>query len=338
MRIAIDAMGGDQAPHAPVAGALQALAAYDDVELLLAGDPQVLEAAIESADAGADRDRLVIHDAPEAIGGAGDPVRAIRQNPRLSARAVADLLQARQVDAVITMGNTGAAVAAATLCCKRLAGVRRLGIAIPLPRPNGVTIIIDAGANPDSRAEDLHQYAIMASHYVRHALEVGQPRIGILSIGEERHKGNRLVAETWEAFERNPLEGFVGNVEPVDLFKNRADVVVCDGFIGNIVLKTAEGMGEFCMKVVHQALGADHPELAQQVLGALYQRVDYSAYGGAPLLGLHGGYLIGHGRSGPAAYVSAVAAMRRYLKAGVVDRIIESLSPVATTEQAGDGA
>ncbi|MDJ0973582.1 MAG: phosphate acyltransferase PlsX [Planctomycetota bacterium] len=338
MRIAIDAMGGDKAPQAPVQGALQALAAYDDVELVLAGDPSALEAAIREAGESEVPQRITLHDAPDAIGGAGDPVRAIRKNPRLSARAVADLLQAREVDAVITMGNTGAAVAAATLRCKRLEGVRRLGIAVPMPRPGGVTIVIDAGANPDSRPEDLHQYAIMAAHYVRHALEVESPRTGILSIGEERHKGNRLVADTWEVFERSPVEGFVGNVEPRELFEDRADVVVCDGFVGNVVLKTAEGMGEFCMKVVQEALGADHPDLARQVLGALYKRVDYSAYGGAPLLGLHGGYLIGHGRSGPAAYVSAVGAMRRYLSGRVADRIVESLTPVGSSEGTGETA
>lgn len=336
MRIAIDAMGGDRAPEVPVTGALQALAAHSDVELVLVGDPAQIEAAAAKTEATSEAaSRLHIHAAPDAIGSAGDPVRAIRSNPKLSARAVADLLTAGDVDGVITMGNTGAAVAAATLRCKRLAGVRRLGIAIPLPRPGGVTTVIDAGANPDSRAEDLHQYAVMASHYVRHALGVDAPRVGILSIGEERSKGNRLVAETWELFDKTPIEGFIGNVEPRELFEDRADVVVCDGFIGNSVLKAAEGMGAFCMQMVKESLGPESPDLARSTLGAMYRRVDHSAYGGAPLLGLHGGYLIGHGRGGPEAFVSAVGAMHRYVTGRVGERIVESLAPAGAT---GEGA
>lgn len=341
MRIAIDAMGGDRAPQAPVAGAVRALARFEDVEIVLVGDPARLEEEIARHD-GVDPSRLHLHDAPEKVSSDEDPVRAIRKSERVSARAAASLLKSGEVAGVVTMGNTGAAVAAATLYCRRLAGVRRLGIAVPFPRPGGATIVCDAGANPDARAQDLHQYAIMAAHYAHYALGIETPRVGILSIGEEEQKGNRLVHETWERFraqpvhERLPMSGddcFVGNVEPRELFTDRCDVAVCDGFVGNIALKAAEGMAEYLLGQLAPFLQDKAPELARPTLGHLAQRVDYQAYGGAPLLGVDGGYMIGHGRSGPLAFENGVRVLRSYVQERVGERIVEALEPdVEATE------
>jgi len=331
MRIAIDAMGGDRAPAAPVEGALRALATYADVEIVLVGDPALLEAELarpEAVDAhAAVAARLHLHDAPETVG-SDDPVRAIRKSPRVSARACAELLHHDEVQGVLTMGSTGAAVAAATLYCRRLPGVKRTGIAVPLPRPGGMAVCIDGGANPDARPAELHQYAVMAAHYAEAALGVKNPRIGILSIGEEETKGNRLVAELWTLFRAHPLPNFIGNVEPHVVFEGGADVVVCDGFTGNIVLKTAEGLGSYLLRSVPAAL--EHAGMRggdpRAVVAALAQTVDYSSYGGAPLLGVEGAYIIGHGRSGPTAYVSGIRLIRAYVEGHVGDRIVEQIA------------
>ena len=334
MRIAIDAMGGDRAPAAPVAGGVAALAEHTDVELTLVGDVARIEAELDALDApAATRGRVVVHDAPEVAGG-GDPVKAIRASEKVSARACAELLRAGSVDGVVTMGNTGAAVAAATLYCKRLAGVKRLGIAVPFPRADGATVVIDAGANPDARPEHLRQYAIMAAQYARHALGVSAPRVGILSIGEEEYKGNRTVADTWALFREHPVEGFIGNVEPREFFEDRADVVVSDGFTGNVALKAAEGMAELLLGMLPDVLGSEHAGLVTPIAGGIAQRVDYAKYGGAPLLGVDGGYLIGHGRSGAEAFQSAVGVIRSYVTHDVGHRIVEALAHVPQGEGA----
>lgn len=322
MRIAVDAMGGDRAPEAPVAGALRAVERFPDVEVVLVGDPAALTEAAAS-------DRISIHDAPDRVAHDEDPVRAIRANPRTSARACAELLRAGDVQGVVTMGNTGAAVAAATLYCRRLEGVRRTGIAVPFPRAEGATTVIDCGANPDARADELHQYATMAVHYVRSAFGIEEPRIGILSIGEEEHKGNRLVAETWELFRAQPVGTFVGNVEARELMQSKADVVVCDGFVGNVALKSIEGMAEYILTSMTQLLPKYGIRDPLPMLDGVVERVDYSRYGGAPLLGIDGGYLIGHGRSGPEAFENGIGAIRTFIAHGVGARIVEALSQTA---------
>lgn len=327
MRIAIDAMGGDKAPAAPIGGALRALAEYDDVTVVLVGDPALLEAELAAQDT-ATSDRLEIHDAPLKVG-TDDPVKAVRADARVSARACADLLHQGEVDGVLTMGTTGAAVAAATLYCRRLKGVRRTGIACPMPTPKGVCVMTDAGANPDAKPAELYQYAVMSARYAEASLGIEKPRIAILSIGEEETKGNRLVAETWEFFRANPIEGFIGNLEPHAIFEGGADVVVCDGFTGNIVLKTAEGMAAFIMGGVPRALAGIGVEDPRKALGTLAASVDFEQYGGSPLLGVEGAYVIGHGRSGPTAFFNGLRVIRSYVLGDVGGRIVEQLAETA---------
>ncbi|MDJ0520591.1 MAG: phosphate acyltransferase PlsX [Planctomycetota bacterium] len=334
MRIAIDAMGGDQAPAAPVAGALRALDTFDDVVVVLVGDPSVLEAELAKQGASAG-ERLEIHDAPIKAG-TDDPVKAVRASPKVSARACADLLHNKAVDGVLTMGTTGAAVAAATLYCRRLKGVRRTGIAVPMPTPHGVCVMIDGGANPDSKPAELHQYAVMAAEYARATLDVAEPRIGILSIGEEENKGNRLVAETWEVFRAEPLPGFIGNIEPHTLFEGGADVVVTDGFTGNIVLKAAEGMAAYIMGGAPKALAAAGVADPRKALGALAASVDFEEYGGSPLLGVEGAYVIGHGRSGARAFFNGLRVIRSYVQGDVGGHIVERLAATSSAKQAGE--
>lgn len=335
MRIALDAMGGDRAPAAAVEGALRALEAYADLELVLVGRPDAIEAELARLGASAaHRARLAVEPAPDVVSMDEDPVAAVRGRTGTSARVAAEVLGQGRVEGVVNMGSTGAAVAAAQLYCARLAGVKRLGIAVPFPREGGATVVCDCGANPDGRAEHLHQYALMAAQYARAALGVAAPRVGIVSIGEEEHKGNRLVKETWERFRADPVPGFVGNVEPREFFTDRADVAVCEGFTGNIALKAAEGMAEFMLGTLKKTLPPT-PE-SGKVLKTLVARVDYAEYGGAPLLGVKGAYVIGHGRSDGRAVANAVRAARAYVVHDVGTKIEADLARVGSS--AGGGA
>jgi len=322
MRIALDAMGGDKAPAAPVEGALLALDAYPDVTVMLVGDPAVLERELSAR--GGKPARIEIVASEGVVEMDEEPVRAMKAKPRNSARVAAELLGAGRADGVVNLGSTGGAVAAATIFCKRIEGVSRLGIAVPFPRRHGVTIVVDCGGNVDVRPDHLYVYAVMARHYARVAIGVEKPTIGILSVGEEEHKGNKLVKEAWEIFRKHPLEGFVGNVEGRDVFGDRADVVVCDGFVGNVLLKAAEGVGELMIGIVKDAL----PTVpgAKGILKELVAKLDYAEYGGAPLLGVRGAYIIGHGRSDGRAVKNAIRVAREYVTGGVEARILADLA------------
>ncbi|MFV1960172.1 MAG: phosphate acyltransferase PlsX [Planctomycetota bacterium] len=325
MRIALDAMGGDLAPAAPVEGAVRALGAFPDVELVLVGLPDRIEEEL-ARHGGTDRERLTVRAGDHVAAMGEDPVKAVRTHPGNTARIGAELLREGEVSGVVSMGSTGAAVAAAQLYCGRLEGVKRPGIAAPFPRADGITLVVDAGANPEVRPEHLYQFAVMASLYASSALDVAVPRIGILSIGEERHKGTSLVHQTWDLFEERGLGNFVGNVEPGDLFRDVADVVVSDGFTGNVALKTAEGMAEFLLGEVPPILP---PEIdAQAFVTRLASRVDYAEYGGAPLLGIRGAYLIGHGRSNARAVLNAIRAVRACIRHHVGEQIVAALASV----------
>ncbi len=337
VRIALDAMGGDRAPAAPVEGAVRALRTYDDVEVVLVGAVDAIEVEVERLAVTPEEDGRLYRVLASHVATMGeDPVRAVRTNPGNSARVCAELLRAGDVRGVVNMGSTGAAVAAAQLYCGRLDGVRRPGIAVPFPRPGGVTLLIDCGANSEGRAEDLHQFAIMASLYARGALGIDRPRVGILSIGEEEHKGNELVHETWALFRARGVPNLVGNVEPRELFQDRADVVVCDGFSGNLVLKAVEGMAEFLLGSLAGAVD-DPPERAR-LIGHLAGDVDYAEYGGAPLLGIRGAYVIGHGRSDARAFLNGIRVARAFISNHVGDQVIEELHRAGAGAAGGGGA
>lgn len=325
MRIALDGMGGDKAPAAPVEGALEALSLHGDVEMRLVGDPDVLgrELAARGAADGAFGGRLKVVPSEGVVGMDDEPVRAMKHKPRNSARVAAELLASGAADGVVNLGSTGAAVAAATLFCKRIEGVARLGIAVPFPRRDGVTVVVDCGGLVDARPEHLYTYAVMARHYATAAFGVREPKVGILSVGEEEHKGNRLVKETWDLFKKHPMPGFVGNVEGRDAFSDAADVIVCDGFVGNVMLKAAEGLGEMMLGMLKAAAPA--APAVVPVLQAMVRKLDYAEYGGAPLLGVRGAYIVGHGRSDGRAVRNAVRAARDYLAAGVDARVASDL-------------
>jgi glycerol-3-phosphate acyltransferase PlsX len=315
-------MGGDRAPAAPVEGAVEALRRHEDLQVLLVGEPDVLRRELARVGA-SEGDRLEIVPSGAAVGMDEEPVRAMKRADN-SARVAAETLASGRAQGVVNLGSTGAAVAAATLFCPRLPGVKRPGIAVPFPREQGATIVVDCGASVDARPEHLHQHALMAARYARAALGVAEPRVGILSVGEEEHKGNRLVKETWDLFRASPVANFVGNVEGRDVFAGTVDVVVCDGFVGNVMLKACEGIAELALRMVQAASGGK-PEAAGLGRG-LRAKFDYAEYGGAPLLGIRGAYLIGHGRSDARAVTNALRAARAYVEADLDRKIAEDLA------------
>jgi glycerol-3-phosphate acyltransferase PlsX len=336
MRIALDAMGGDHAPGPIVAGAVQAVAAEPELTVVLVGDQHQVEALLP---AGADRRRLELFPCSQAVGMAEKPVEALRRKPDSSIKRCWELLAARKVDGIVSAGNTGAMVAGGHFLKRFLKHVHRPGIAAVLPSEHGPCVLLDVGANMSAKPEHLFQYGVMGSIYARHILQVARPTIGLLNVGEEEAKGTELARETHALFHNSPLrERFVGNVEGRDIHTGAADVVVCDGFVGNVVLKYSEGVLEFLMKMVHQELLApleverDRAELAWRSLAARY---DYSTYGGAPLLGIDGACIICHGSSGDRAIKNALSVAARYARANLNDIIVqelESLPPPSAHE------
>lgn len=332
MRVALDAMGGDAAPLEVVAGAVLALQEHPEIEVVLAGDRHAVESALdelrtdpELADLDRIRHRLIIEHAAQVIRMDESPVESLRRSPDSSIARAVGMVAGGRADAVVTAGNTGAAVAATHQALGRIVGIRRPGIAVLLPThgPNPV-VVIDVGATVKCQPIHLFHFGIMGDCFARTILQVAAPRVGLLNIGEEDEKGNELVRHTRELFARSPLR-FVGNIEGQEIFRGRCDVVVCEGFVGNVVLKVTEGMAEFATQFLRQLLAGDHSPTARHLQDAMYGKTDFSTYGGAILLGVRGVCIICHGRSGRRALANATILAARYVEARVVDVIIENL-------------
>ena len=326
MRLAIDAMGGDHAPGEIVRGAVAARDALPEDEIILVGDQDAIRK--ELAAAGASLDRLTIVHASQQVGMAEPPVEAVRHKPDSSMRRAMELMARREADAVISAGNTGAFVAAAHMVAKRLPGIRRPGISVVFPTFHGPVVVIDVGANVDSRPVHLLQYGLMASLYARKVFGVKKPRVGILSIGEESEKGNELAREAGELMARSSLR-FCGNAEGRDIFNGRFDVVVCDGFVGNIVLKCVEALAGSVFQTIMQevkAMAAEHQAKLLPVLADLRRRHDAEEYGGAPLLGVDGVVIICHGNAKARGIANALRAAATYARQEVNRTIIEEVA------------
>ena len=254
MQIALDAMGGDHAPGPIVAGAVQAVAADPELRVVLVGD----QGQIEPLLAGAARDRLDVFHCSQAIGMEESPVVGLRKKPDNSISRCWQLLAQHKVDGIVSAGNTGAMVAGGLILKRFLKNVRRPGIAAIMPTMRGRCVLLDVGANVSPKPEHLFQYGVMGSIFARHILQQPEPTIGLMNVGSEEAKGHDLAKDTHALFNASPLrERFVGNVEGRDIHRGAADVVVCDGFVGNVVLKTCEGVFDFLMKVAAKAvLGA----------------------------------------------------------------------------------
>jgi glycerol-3-phosphate acyltransferase PlsX len=326
VRLAIDAMGGDYAPREVVRGAVAARDLLPQDEIILVGDEAAIRREFQATRASLDR-LSVVH-ATQQVGMAEPPVEAVRCKPDSSMRRAMALVRAKEADAVISAGNTGAFVAAAHMVVKRLPGVRRPGISVVFPTFYGPVVLIDVGANVDSRPVHLLQYGIMASVYARKVIGIEKPRVGILSIGEESEKGNELAREARELLSRAPVN-FCGNAEGRDIFNGRFDVVVCDGFVGNIVLKCVEALAGSMLQTIMQEVKALDPEVKGKlapILGELQRRHDAEEYGGAPLLGVEGIVIICHGNAKARAIANALRAASTCARRQVNRMIVEEVA------------
>ena len=337
MRIAVDAMGGDFAPKEIVLGAVEAAKKYD-CEIVLIGDEEQIRAELHGEDPAALRISIV--HASEVIGMDEHPAEAVRSKKDSSVVVATRLVKEGQCDAVFSAGSTGAAVAAAQLILHRIRGVGRPAIATPMPTPDGVTLMLDSGANVDSKPEHLVQSAVMGSLYAQYVFGIEHPRVGLLNIGEEETKGNEQVKETYQLLGVEPNIHFCGNAEGRDVPKGNFDVVICDGFVGNVVLKFAEGLAKTILGLIQEEirgagliakLGA---LLLMPTLRRLGKRLDVREYGGAPLLGVNGCCVIGHGSSDAKSVASAIGVTVDYVNGKVLDQIRDALAKEEDSDRA----
>lgn len=328
MLIAIDAMGGDNAPDAIVSGAIEAVGLIDkDDQLILVGPKQIIEAKVPSKLLR--KERITIADAPEVIGMDDSPIETLRKKPKSSIAILAKLAKRGQADAVISAGNTGACIAAFQMRMRNLPGVNRPGIAVVFPTFEGLVTICDVGANIACKPINLYQYAVMSSLHSKHFLGIENPRIGLMSIGQEDAKGNEIVKKARELIKSDANLNFIGNIEGRDIFNGTCDVAVCEGFVGNVILKLTEGLVDGMFKAIKHELIHEKILLAlrfKSVMKRIYKKYDYNEHGGAPLLGINGSALICHGASKARTIKNAVVAAKKYYTKKINEKIIESLS------------
>jgi len=343
--IAVDAMGGDYAPRAVVEGVGETLdRSADTCKLLLVGDPQQLEAELTRIGRLGDP-RIEVVSASQVIGMDEAPASAIRAKRDSSISVAVRLAREGRAGAVVSAGNTGASVAATVLSFRMLPGIERPGIATVFPSPTGPFVLLDAGATVDCKPTQLLQYAVMGDVYARHILGYSTPRVGLLNVGGEESKGNELTKEAFGLLDALDDVNFVGNVEGNDLFEDSVDVVVCDGFVGNVVLKTSESLAKALGHILKSNLQKTPLRKAGYLLSRkayheLKQLSDYAEYGGAPLLGVNGVCIIGHGSSSPKAIRHAIRVAGEFLLHQVNERIvkrIERLGLGKPTPQGGTG-
>ena len=333
LRIAVDAMGGDHAPDAIIGGALAA-ARRLGIGLLLVGPDDVVNRALSRFPGTNDVDVQVLH-APDRIEMAEAASSALRRKPQASIRVATEAVRDGRAAAVFSAGHTGAAVMAAHAAFGRLPGVDRPALATTIPTRRSPAILLDSGATVECRPQHLVQFAVMGSAYARLALGCESPRVGLLSVGEEESKGNDLTREAHQLLKSAPIR-FVGNVEGRDVYSGEADVIVCDGFTGNVTLKISEGVVETVERLLHEELTATVGTrvgylLSRHAFRRFRKRVDYAEYGGAPLIGLDGLCVIGHGRSSAKAVRSAVAMTARLVNERLLDRLGQQFRDLGAT-------
>lgn len=341
MRLAIDVMGGDNAPDAILRGCIDALPhlAPED-SLVLVGDVALIRDALHEHNVS--DSRIDLEEAPDTIGMHESPVEAVRQKTNSSIVRMCVLGSSRKtknpVDAILSAGNTGACVSAAIMQMRRLPGAHRPGIAVTLPSFHGPVVLCDAGANPEPRPIHIAQYAVMADVYASHVLGIEKPRVAQINIGAEEGKGTGMIKQVRDLLLTTPGLNYIGYIEGRDFLEGAADVVVTDGFVGNTMLKLAEGMAGSLFRGLAHAIFEHDPELAirfEPILKTIMKKNDYNEYGGAPLLGVNGVCFICHGSSKPRAITCAIRGMREFVKTGVNDAIRERLAEIAPAIEPG---
>ena len=333
MRVAVDAMGGDHGPAVVVPGAVAGARRFG-VALDLVGRAEEVRRVLAGVDAAGVE--VTVLDAPEAIGMDEHPAQAVRRKPGNSISVATRLVKEGQADAVVSAGNSGAMMAAALFILGRVKGIDRPAIATVFPTVSGQVLLIDVGAVTDPEPANLVQYAQMGDIYLRAVFGVARPRIGLLSNGEEETKGSKLVLEAHALLKQQSGLHFVGNVEGKDVPMGLADVVVCDGFAGNVLIKTAEGVASFMGRVLREEVTRTPWEKVlalglRPAFARLRTRLDYAEYGGAPLLGVEGVVIIAHGRSDARAVYNAIRVGKQAAEQGTV-AAIRALSPAATAQ------
>ena len=322
-RIAIDAMGGDHAPAEIVAGALRAQAELG-VEVLLVGDRQQIEAVIPQRSLG----QLEIVPSEGTIEMHEEPLSGIKRKPKASINVAMDLVKQKRADAVVSAGHSGAAMAAALLRLGRLRGIDRpaIGAVFPTIVANKPVLVLDVGANVDCRPKFLEQFALMGTIYSQYVLGIQDPKVGLLNIGEEDCKGNDLAVRTHQMLQENSQISFIGNAEGRDVLSGRFDVIVCDGFVGNVLLKFAEAVGEVVIQILREELpqglqGQLGTALLKPNLKRIKQRIDHAEHGGGLLLGVAGVCIISHGSSQAPSIFNAIRLAKEAVDNQVLERI-----------------
>ncbi len=337
MKIALDAMGGDHAPKVTIVGARNALKLYSDIDrLFLVGDAPLLEKSMKEHKL-TDSRAVIVH-APDVVGMDESGAKALRRKKKSSIAIAMDMVKSGDADAVVSAGNTGAAVASATVKLRTLKGVERAGIASAIPNEHGICQLLDAGANPEAKPQHLLTYAVMGAVYAHYVLGVERPRIGLMSNGEEDEKGTTFTKETFallkhlESTGRAPFE-FIGNVEGHDLFESPINVVLCDGFTGNIILKSCEATA----KAMSKWLKLEFKRSPFRIMGAAFARgafkavkkkSSYEYVGGSLLLGINGVCIIGHGGSSALAIQNAIRVARETVTLQVNPHIEQALAEI----------
>ena len=324
VRIAIDAMGGDHAPGEIVAGAMRAREELG-VDILLVGDPQQIEAALPPK---TNLGQVEIVTAEEAIAMDEEPLNAVRRKRKASINVAMDLVKQQQADAVFSAGHSGAAMASALLRLGRLPGIDRpaIGTVFPTIIAGKPVLVLDVGANVDCRPKFLEQFGVMGSVYSQYVLGTTEPKVGLLNIGEEDSKGNDAAVRAHQMLRENSQINFIGNAEGRDVLSGRFDVIVCDGFVGNVLLKFAEAVGEVILQILREELpqglhGQIGSALLKPNLKRIKQRMDHAEHGGALLLGVAGVCFIGHGSSQAPSIFNAIRMAKEAIDNQVIQRI-----------------
>ncbi len=329
MRVALDGMGGDRAPEAVITGAILAAREFPQLkEIVIIGPRDLLEKELSKHKPYPQA--ITVYHASEVIGMNESPLLAVRGKKNSTVSTAVNLAKENRVEAIVSAGNTGAAVCAATLKLKLLKGVERPGIAVTVPTLKEPSVLIDVGANIDPKPTHLLQYGIMGDVYSRFILNKKNVKVGLLNIGEEEYKGTEFVRETHKLLGESRLQ-FIGNVEGSDLFTGDCDVIVCDGFVGNVALKVSEGLAETIGKLLKKGLTENlltrvGAFLSRNAFSSLRRETDYAEYGGAPLLGINGICTICHGSSSPKAIKNAIRVAMEFINHRVNRHIVEAIT------------
>ena len=335
MKLVIDAFGGDNAPQAVIDGVKTALETWDDFDVILTGDEDVINK--ELAERGlSDNKRISVIHAPEVITCDEQPTVAVKRKKNSSLVAAMNVMSAHEADCLISAGSTGAVLTGATLIVRRIPGVKRPTLAPVMPTAERPYLLLDCGANSDCKPEYLQQFAVMGTAYMQGVMGVPSPKVGLVNNGEEEAKGSELTKAAYALLKETDVN-FAGNCEGREIFSGEYDVIVTDGFTGNIILKEAEGLADTLFKMIKKEIYASFrtkvgAALAKPAFKAVKKTMDYTEYGGAPLLGINGGIIKAHGSSDAKAFVSAIRQARLYVLGRVTEKIAEGISSLAAAE------